>query len=64
MFLIVQPSNILNGVFPFCPILKIQVKNTFVTVGIVFIGVLIKDQTKLPIVRLMKKEKKQTETLT
>jgi hypothetical protein len=37
-------------VFPFCPILKIQVKNTFVTVGIVFIGVLIKDQIKLTIV--------------
>ena len=30
--------------------IKTQVKNTLGTVGIVFIGVLIKDQTKLPIV--------------
>ena len=40
----------INGVFPSCPILKIQVRNTLGTVGIIFIGVLIKDQTKLHIV--------------
>ena len=34
------------GVFPSCPIWKFQVKNTLGTVGIVFLGVLIKDQTK------------------
>ena len=34
----------------YCPILKIQVKNTLNTVGIVFMVVLIKDQMKLPIV--------------
>ena len=44
-----EPLQI-NGVFPSCPILKIQVNKFLGTVGIVFIGVLIKDQIKLTIV--------------
>jgi hypothetical protein len=39
-----------NGVFPSCPILKIPVKKYLGHSGnCFFIGVLIKDQTKLPI---------------
>jgi hypothetical protein len=49
MFKILQWNTRLRKT-PTLTILKIQVKNTLVTVGIAFIGVPIKDQMKLPIV--------------